>query len=104
MILNEFSKYLHENKTEIIQSKITCIKLLGRWIKGVLQKKPKTNVEKILHQEITLAQNELEDFLLVAKSPSGQKLTNALYNYALSFEQHVLRQWLEDKKPEDFTK
>lgn len=85
-----------------MDGKTTCIKLLSRWVKGVLEKKPKDNVEKIIHQEIALATNDLGDFLLVAKSPSGQTLTSALYNYALSFEQHVLRQWLEDKKPNDF--
>lgn len=101
MILSEFSKYLQDNEQKIIEKK-SCTSLLGVWIKSVLEKHPKTNVEKIIHQEITLAKNKAGDYLLVAKSESGRVLTNALYNFALSYEQHVLKKWLEDKKPNDF--
>jgi len=78
--------------------------LLGAWIKLVLERKPKTNVEKIIHAEITLAKNKVGDYLLIAKSESGRTLTNALYNFALSYEQHVLKKWIQDKKPSDFEK
>lgn len=101
MILTEFSKYLQNNEQKIIEKK-SCTSLLGAWVKSVLEKQPKTNVEKIIHQEITLAKNNVGDYLLVAKSESGRVLTNALYNFALSYEQHVLKKWLEDKKPNDF--
>lgn len=101
MILAEFSKYLQDNEQEIINNK-SCIKLLGSWLKPILEKKPKTNVEKIIHAEITLAKNKAGDYLLVAKSESGRVLTNALYNFALSYEQHVLKKWLQDKKASDF--
>ncbi|HNW25191.1 MAG TPA: hypothetical protein PLG15_07385 [Candidatus Gastranaerophilaceae bacterium] len=101
MILSEFAKYLQEREDEIIE-KQSCTKLLGFWLKEILERKPKTNVEKIIHAEISLAKNKAGDFLLVAKSPSGQKLTNALYNFALSFEHHVMKKWLKDKKPDDF--
>lgn len=101
MILTEFSKYLQDNEQEIVQQK-TCTTLLSHWIKSILERKPKTNVDKIIHQEIALAKNNVGDYLLVAKSESGRTLTNALYNFALSYEQHVLNKWLEDKKPSDF--
>lgn len=101
MILNEFSKFLQEKEQEIIDKK-SCTNLLGSWIKSILEKKPKTNVEKILHTEITLAKNKVGDYLLIAKSESGRTLTNALYNFALSYEQHILKKWLQDKKPSDF--
>lgn len=101
MILNEFAKYIQNKEEEIVNNK-SCTILLGGWIKSVLEKKPKTNVEKIIHQEITLAKNNVGDYLLVAKSESGRTLTNALYNFALSYEQHLMRKWLQDKKPEDF--
>lgn len=101
MILTEFSKFLQEKEQEIIENK-SSIKLLGTWIKIMLGKKPKTNVEKIIHAEITLAENKLGDYLLVAKSESGRTLTNALYNFALSYEQHVMNKWLQDKNPIDF--
>lgn len=101
MILTEFSKFLQENEQEIVEKK-SCISLLGHWIKAVLEKKPKTNVEKIIHAEISLATNKAGDYLLVAKSESGRTLTNSLYNFALSYEQHVLKKWLQDKNPSDF--
>lgn len=101
MILSEFAKYLQEHEKEIIKKK-SCTSLLGLWIKSKLEKKPKTNVEKVIHAEIILAKNKAGDYLLVAKSESGRTLTNALYNFALSYEQHVLNKWLTDKKPKDF--
>ena len=51
---------------------------------------------------IDFYQNKAGDFFLVAKSESGRKLTHALYNYALSYEQHVMRKWLADKNANDF--
>lgn len=101
MILTEFSKYLQEKEEEIINKK-SCIKLLGSWIKVILEKNPRSNVEKIIHAEISLAKNKAGDYLLIAKSESGRTLTNALYNFALSYEQHVMKKWIEDRKPSDF--
>ncbi len=101
MILNEFAKFLQDNEQEIIEKK-SCTSLLGAWIKSVLERKPKSNIDKIIHQEIALAKNNVGDYLLVAKSESGRVLTNALYNFALSYEQHVLQKWLNTKHPKDF--
>lgn len=103
MILSEFAKYLQDREEEIARHK-SCTKLLGVWIKEILEKTPVTNVEKIIHAEIFLAKNKTGDFLLAAKSFSGQTLTKALYNFALSFEHHVMKKWLEHKKPDDFKK
>lgn len=102
MILSEFAKFLQDNEQLVIEKK-SCTSLLMAWIKSVLEKNPKTNVEKIIHAEISLAKNQAGDYLLVAKSESGRTLTNALYNFALSYEQHVLKKWLQDKKPGDFS-
>jgi hypothetical protein len=103
VILTEFSKFLQDKEQEIVDKK-SCTNLLGQWIKSVLERKPKTNVEKIIHAEISLATNKAGDYLLIAKSASGRTLTNALYNFALSYEQHTLKKWLQDKQPKDFTK
>lgn len=103
MILTEFSKFLQEKEQEIIDKK-SCTSMLGQWIKAILARKPKTNVEKIIHAEISLATNKAGDYMLIAKSESGRTLTNALYNFALSYEQHVLKKWLQDKQPSDFEK
>jgi len=101
MILSEFSKFLQKHDNEIIENK-TTLSLLTVWILSVLEKPAQTNVEKVIHQEIDFYQNKAGDFYLVAKSDSGRKLTKALYNYALSYEQHLMRKWLHDKKPKDF--
>ena len=101
LILSEFSKFLQSKEQEIIE-KNSCTSLLGIWVKSVLERHPKTHVEKIIHKEITLAENKVGDYLLVAKSESGRTLTNSLYNFAMSYEQHMLRKWLIDKKASDF--
>jgi len=102
MILAEFSRFLQSKDQEIIENN-SCTKLLGIWIKSILERHPKTNVDKIIHKEITLAQNNVGDYLLVAKSESGRILTNSLYNFALSYEQHMLRKWLIDRNANEFS-
>jgi hypothetical protein len=101
MILAEFAKFLQQNDEKIIKSHSSC-SLLCDWIIEILERKPTNNVEKVIHAEIACAKNEVGEFFLVAKSDSGQKLTKALYNFALSYEQHLMRKWLENKKSSDF--
>ena len=102
MILSEFSKYLQSRNNDITSSQSTGTQILCDWIKLVIYKNPKNNVDKIVHREIMLAENKSGDFLIVGKSESGRVLVNALYNYALSYEHYIMSKWLEDKKPEDF--
>lgn len=104
MILNEFSKYIQSRNTDITENKATGTKILCDWIELVINKNPKNHVDKIVHKEIMLAKNKSGDFVIVGKSESGRVLVNALYNYALSYEQYILNKWLEDKKAGDFTK
>ena len=103
MIISEFAKFLQKHDEEIIKNKSTC-SLLCSWIIEILEKRPVSNVEKIIHAEIACAKNENGEFFLVAKSKSGQVLTRALYHFALSYEQHLMRKWLENKSSEDFRK
>lgn len=102
MILSEFSNYLKQFNDEITQNKTTAVKVLCKWIKHVINKNPKNHVDKIVHKEIMLAENKCGDFLIVGKSESGRVLVNALYNYALSYENFLMSRWLENKKPKDF--
>ena len=104
MILNEFSKYIQSRNADIIENKATGTKILCDWIELVINKNPKNHVDKIVHKEIMLAKNKSGDFVIVGKSESGRVLVNALYIYALSYEQYILNKWLEDKKAGDFTK
>lgn len=94
MILNEFSKYIQTKNKELISGELTAVNILSDWIRMIISKNPKTNVEKIIHSEITLAQNKYNEFLIIGKSESGRVLINALYNYALSYEHHVLAKTL----------
>ncbi len=102
MILQEFSTYLKQFSDDITQNKITATKVLCQWIHVVINKNPKNHVDKIVHKEIMLAENKYGDFLIVGKSESGRVLVNALYNYALSYENFLMSRWLENKKPKDF--
>ncbi len=104
MILKEFSTYLQEKNEDIITNKTTATKLLCDWIKLVINKNPKNHVDKIVHKEIMLAQNNSGDFFIVGKSESGRILVNALYNFALSYEHYIMNKWLIDKTPEDFNR
>ena len=103
MILSEFSKYLQSRNEDITSSRSTGTKILCDWIKLVINKNPKNNVDKIVHKEIMLAENKSGDFFIVGKSESGRVLVNALYNYALSYEHYIMSKWLEDKKANDFS-
>ena len=103
MILREFSIYLQSRNEKIMSGETTATKLLCEWIQLVINKNPKNNVDKIVHKEIMLAKNKTGDFLIVGKSESGRILVNALYNFALSYENFIMQKWLSDKKPEDFS-
>ena len=102
MIIREFSKYLHTKNDYIKSGKVSATKLLCDWIKFVINKNPKNHADKIVHAEITLAENKSGDFLIVGKSESGRILVNALYNFALSYEHYIMQKWLEERKPDDF--
>ncbi len=103
MILAEFAKYIQSRNNDIISNKSTGTKILCDWIKLVIYKNPKNNIDKIVHKEIMLADNPSGDFLIVGKSESGRVLVRALYNYALSYEHYIMSKWLENKNPEDFS-
>lgn len=98
MILKEFSKYLQENKDK------SSVKLLNEWIIQRLETPSLNKVDIILKTELYLAKNNNNKTLVIAKSETGRTLLNALYNFALSFEQHKLAKFLHDKKSNDFKK
>ena len=101
MIIAELANFLHKHNDDILKNKSTC-SLLCSWLLSILKHKPINNVEKIIHTEIALAENKYGEFMLVAKSPSGQKLTYALYDFAMMYEQELMRKWLNQQKPNDF--
>ena len=67
MILKEFSQYLKKYSTDGTPSS----KLLARWLKYKLSKKPKSDVEKILHAEIGFEKNKNSEIVFVGKLIHG---------------------------------
>ncbi len=106
MILTEFSTFLqkyYEERGSLSEKDVkTPVFLLFFWIKNKLETPASTNVDKILQKEIYIAKNKAQDFFMIGKSPSGRKLINALYNFALSFEQQQYARWIHERKPQDF--
>ena len=102
MIIKEFSKYLQLHNDSILNGNVTPSRLLCDWIRMVIRKNPKNHADKIVHREVLLAENSSGDFFIVGKSDSGRVLVNALYNFALSYENYLLARWLQDKKPHHF--
>ncbi len=96
MILKEFSKYLQENKEK------NSVSLLNIWIIERLQKPSLNKVDNILKAEFYFLKNNNNKTLIIAKSDTGRTLINALYNFALSFEQYKLAKFLHNKKSTDF--
>lgn len=96
MILKEFSQYLQENL------EVSSVILLNQWLKEKIENPALTKVDKIIQTELYIAKNKHNDSLIIAKGESGRKLTNALYNFSLSFEHQKLSRWLHKKNATDF--
>ena len=95
MIIAEFSKYLQEHNDELMMRKTTPLKLLHEWLKGVINKNPKHNIDKIVHKEILYCENENGDYLIVGKSDSGRVLVSALIKFAKSYDNYNHAKWIE---------
>ena len=95
MILAEFSKYLQENNEELLTRQTTPIILLHEWLRTVINKNPKNNIDKIVHKEILYCENANGDYLIVGKSDSGRILVSALIKFAKSYENYNNAKWLE---------
>lgn len=99
MIIKDFSDYLKENYKK---DQKKTVELLALWIKQKIEKPPRTLVDKVLQKEIYLAKNEntkkTGEYFLIGKSESGRILLNALFNFALSFEQQDYARKLHEQK------
>lgn len=97
MILKEFAKVLQQNYSQISPSEI-----LANWIKNILSHPPITNVEKVIHAELTILYNQDGTFAIVGISKSGQKLLETLYRFIESYENQAFSRWVHNNKPNDF--
>lgn len=96
MILKSFSDFLKENDN------LSATKSLFLWLCAKRTSNPVDNVDKIINKELYFARNKRNDVMVIAKSESGRRLMNALYNFALSYEQYKLAKWLHERKSTDF--
>ncbi len=94
MIISEFAKYLQEHNDELLTRKTTALKLLHEWLKCVINKNPKNNVDKIVHKEILYCENTNGDYVIIGKSDSGRVLVSALIKFAKSYENYSHAKWL----------
>lgn len=94
MIISEFAKYLQEHNDELLTRKITAMQLLHEWLRAVINKNPKNNIDKIVHKEILYCENSQGDYLIVGKSDSGRVLVSALIKFAKSYENYNQAKWL----------
>ena len=92
MILKEFSKYLQDNREK------NSVLLLNEWLIEHLMQPSLNKVDNILKTELYYAKNNNNKTLIIAKSETGRTLLNALYNFALSFEEYKKAKILHEKK------
>ena len=111
MILEAFAKYLQS-----ADPGLPATDILARWLWERLSIPPESAVDKVLHCEIAFAAykkggKECLRFSTGEKGPSyvfkglsesGRKLLNALYQYALSYEQQKWSRWVHKVKASDF--
>jgi len=97
MILKEFAKELKKYAAEVPPSII-----LTRWLKDILVRKPETNTEKIIHAELTLLEDNENNYAIVGTRLSGQKLLETLYRYIQSLENQDYSRWLHHLQANDF--
>lgn len=97
MIIKEFSQYLQK-----LNADIPAVVLLSCWIREKIQQNPETNVDKIIQKEIALLKNKRGFYLLFGRSDSGRKLVEALYEFALSYDNHKFSKWVHKLKASDF--
>lgn len=95
MIISEFAKYLQAHNDDLLTRKTTPMKLLHEWLRAVINKNPKNNIDKIVHKEILYCENGNGDYLIVGKSDSGRVLVSALVKFAKSYDNYNHAKWME---------
>lgn len=106
MILEAFAEYLQAS-----DQSLPATEVLSRWIKERLDSPAITNVDRVVHCEISIANVELpadksnsQPARLVFRgtSKSGRRLLKSLYEYCQSFEQQKWARYIHNLKASDF--
>ncbi len=121
MILEAFSKYLHESDPDL-----SSMEVLARWLWEKLSMPPQCNVDQVIQCEIIICRQEPNDgdpvfcelftpqpentsdlvdstFVFRGNSKSGERLLNSLREYGQSYEQQKWARWIHNLKASDFS-
>ena len=79
MIIQAFATYLQS-----FEENIPSVVLLSNWIKGILEKEPTNNIERVIHHEINYSKNKIGMFMMTGKGESGKRLIESLYNFSVN--------------------
>ena len=107
MILEAFAEYLHA-----ADQSLPATEVLSRWIKERLDAPVLTNVDRVMHCEISIANLGAKDAVLEtaqahklvfkANSKSGWRLLKSLFEYCQSYEQQKWARYIHNLKASDF--
>lgn len=94
MILEEFINYYQKNKNKKKQAK----EVLLSWLRTELSTIPQKNYQKVLHNELLIA----EDESIIPKNKMGENLLNSLIRMTNILEEKEFESWVSSVKPKDF--
>lgn len=107
VILEAFAEYLHAS-----DQSLPATEILSRWIKERLDAPVVTNVDRVLHCEISIATQsakavapairEGQQLVFKGTSKSGRRLLKSLYEYCQSYEQQKWARYIHNLKASDF--
>lgn len=105
MILEAFAEYLHAS-----DQSIPATEVLSRWIKERLDAPVLTNVDRVVHCEISIAKvakkadckETAPALAFKGNSKSGRLLLKSLYEYCQSYEQQKWARYIHNLKASDF--
>lgn len=107
LILEAFAEYLHAS-----DQSLPATEILSRWIKERLDAPVITNVDRVLHCEISIAnknaktalpsKQEGQQLCFRGTSKSGRRLLKSLYEYCQSYEQQKWARYIHNLKASDF--
>lgn len=116
MILEAFSEYLHA-----ADPRVPATDVLGQWLWQKLNAEPLSNVDRVLHCEMTICAAKTKGgavaeeptpryvqgggkdaYVFKGKSESGKRLIKSLYEYCCSYEQQKWARWVHGVKASDF--
>lgn len=100
MIIKAFATYLQSFDKKGTDK--TPLALLYQWLTEILSQSADDNVKRVIHEEIMIEKNNIGMFAIHAKSNSGKKLLESLYNFALSYEHQKFTRWVHKINADDF--